>query len=422
MEFEALLREHQNAIERFVKFKISDPFDADDILQETYLTAANKFDTLHNKESFKPWILSIARNKCNDHFRKKSEILEIPLEAISEKALISSSHGLREVRIVRDTLALLGDKHQQILYLYFWKEMPQEDIAKTLDIPLGTVKSRLHAAKTKFKERYPYPPKGDLTMKETRKLPKIMPEYAIEKSEKAPFSVKWEELPGWFAVPKLGEKCTWSMYYAPSRACSHIYDMQVVGKAAVHGIEGVEITARESSYSDKNETIMRTFIAQLTDTHCRYLAALRTIDDVRHFITFLDGDAFMDIWGLGEDNCGNETNLSAKGLLTRNGSEITCAKDKEILDIAGRYEVTIGGKTFDTVCVMDIFPMEKGVLIEQYLDQNGKTILWRRFNRDDWAFDRYKQKWSEKLPENERITVNGETYVHWYDCITDYII
>ena len=63
-----------------------------------------------------------------------------------------------------------------------------------------------------------------------------------------------------------------------------------------------------------------------------------------------------------------------------------------------------------------------GVVSEQFLDKNGKTILWRRFNRDDWAIDRYKKLWSEQLPENDRITVNNTTYVHWDDCISDYIL
>lgn len=56
------------------------------------------------------------------------------------------------------------------------------------------------------------------------------------------------------------------------------------------------------------------------------------------------------------------------------------------------------------------------------MDENGRTILWRRFNRDDWAMDRYSKPWSQLLPENERMLVSGETYVHWYDCITDYIL
>ena len=57
------------------------------------------------------------------------------------------------------------------------------------------------------------------------------------------------------------------------------------------------------------------------------------------------------------------------------------------------------------------------------MDRNGRTVLWRRFNKDDWAIDRFGGKlWSEKLPENEQITVNGETYVHWYDCISEYVL
>ena len=44
-------------------------------------------------------------------------------------------------------------------------------------------------------------------------------------------------------------------------------------------------------------------------------------------------------------------------------------------------------------------------------------MLWRRFNRDDWAIDRYGKPWSALLPDNEQITVNGQRYVHWYDCI-----
>lgn len=41
---------------------------------------------------------------------------------------------------------------------------------------------------------------------------------------------------------------------------------------------------------------------------------------------------------------------------------------------------------------------------------------------DDWIFDKYRQKWSEKLPSNEQIIVNNKVYVHWYDCISDYVL
>ena len=42
-----------------------------------------------------------------------------------------------------------------------------------------------------------------------------------------------------------------------------------------------------------------------------------------------------------------------------------------------------------------------------------------KHNRE--GFPRCGKLWTELLPDNERLTVNGETYVHWYDCVTDYI-
>ncbi len=421
-EFENLLEAERRSVERFVRFRMSSKADADDVLQEVFLTAYQKFSQLKNKEAFKAWIISIARNKCNDYFRRKATQHEFSIDELTEKELSDGRYGASVVNIVRETLSLLGDKDKQILYLYFWKEMQQSEIAKRLHIPVGTVKSRLHTAKQNFKNKYPYRTdvlKGDRSMK---KLPEFIPAYKIEASIEAPFAVKWEELMGWFLVPKLGEKMSWGMYDIPSRKCSHVYDMQVIGKAKVHGIEGVELTAQEASYADKNDGINRTFIAQLTDTHCRYLATLRNDGDVRQYITFLDGEEFLPNWGFGEDNCGNEINLAAKGDIQRTGTVVTSVNKDFLLDIVGRYTVTIGRKSYDTVCVMDIETYNCGVVSEQFLDKNGKTILWRRFNRDDWAIEYYQKKWSEILPENDRLTVNGRTYVHWYDCITDYIL
>ena len=421
-EFESLLEKERISIERYVRFRLADRNEAEDVLQEVYLAAFRKFRDLKKKESFKAWVISIARNKVNDHFRKKAARFEIPIDQLKETEISDTRHGFSAVHTVRETLSLLGDQDKQIIYLFYWKEMPQAEIAKRLNIPVGTVKSRLHTARNNFRDHYPYhysSMKGADTMK---KLPEYLPEYRIEADAREPFDVKWEELMGWFLVPKLGEKISWGMYDIPSRKCDHIYDMEVTGKAKVHGIEGVELTAREADYSNKEEVINRTFVAQLTDTHCRYLATLRTDGDVRNYITFLDGEEFMECWGFGEDNCGNETNLSRKGDITRKGSEVTSVPKDFLLDIVGRYAVTIGGKTYDTVCVMDIETYNCGVVSEQFLDRNGRTILWRRYNRDDWAIDRYGKPWSEQLPDNDRLTVNGTTYVQWYDCITDYIL
>ena len=430
IEFEALLQEQLPVLKRFVHYKVNNHQDAEDIIQEVCLTATLSFESLKNRDSFKSWLLGIANNKCKDYYRRQAKVLELPLEELSETVLGVGRLGIREQSVVQDTLDTLGDKEKQILYLYFFKCLPQEEIARKLAVPLGTVKSRLHYAKEKFKAQYPYPPKEKVEemrrenmSKFEKRLPQLMPEYKIEPSDKAPFSVKWEELMGWFLVPKLGESLSWGMYDIPSRKMDYHYDMKVTGRAMVHGIEGVEIEVKETDGNgNKGPNIERTFVAQLTDTHCRYLATLREQNGLKQYITFLDGDAFMPNWGFGEDNCGNETNLSPKGDINRNGAEVTSVDKDFLLDIVGRYNVTINGKTYDTVCVMDIETYNTGVVSEQFLDKNGKTVLWRRFNRNDWAIERYGKLWTEQLPDNDRLMINGQTYVEWYDCISDYVL
>lgn len=423
--FDMQLAAVYTAVERYVKYKLNGNPDAEDLLQDICLAAYLKYDQLEKKESFKSWILSIARNRCADYFRKKGGSREVPLEMIPESKLVYGRRGWIVSTPVEDTIELLTDRDREILRLFYWQKMSLAEISEKLDIPVGTVKSRLNTARMHFKEQYPYPPKGESSM---TKLPKIMPKYTIEPLNEIPFTCKWEEMQGWLIIPKLGEKLSWAMYDFPERTRTNWCEMSVIGRTEIHGIEGVEISAVQYGEGEDRdpgfeESMERRLVAQLTDTHSRYLAESHTENGVRKVYTFLDGDAFLNNWGFGEDNCGNEVNLEPKGLLSREGNTITGRTPKEVVDVVGRYKVSINGKTYDTVCVMDIQCFNDAVVSEQYVDRNGRTVLWRRFNKDDWAIDRFGGKlWSEKLPKNERITVNGETYVHWYDCISDYIL
>lgn len=423
--FEAQLAAVYTGVERYVKYRLNGGPDAEDLLQDICLTAYLKYDQLEKKESFKSWILSIAKNRCTDYFRKKGTNREVPLEAIPESKLVYGRRGWVVSTPVEETMELLTDRDREILGLFYWKQLSLAEISEKLDIPVGTVKSRLNTAREHFRKQYPYSPKGENIM---TKLPKVAPHYTIEKLDEAPFACKWEELQGWLIIPRLGEKLSWGMYEAPTGKRTEYTEEEVVGKAEIHGIEGVEIVAMQYDSEDYYRTgsidkLERRLVAQLTDTHSRFLAESHMEDGVRKVYTFLDGEAFMNNWGFGEDNCGQETNLAAKGLLKREGNVVTGHTPKEVVDVVGRYKVTINGKTYDTICVMDIQCFNDGVASEQYVDQSGRTVLWRRFNHDNWAIDRFGGKpWSEKLPDNERITVNGELYVHWYDCISDYVL
>lgn len=231
-EFEMLLSECKNAIERFVRYRIPLKDDADDILQEIYLTAWLKKDLVKKKSSFKAWCIRIAQNKCNDYFRTKTKPSEISLDVLPEDQYVYTRFGIAEESIVHETLQQLSVNDKEVLQLYYFRGFSQAEIAEKLHIPTGTVKSRLHTAKCHFRTNYPYTPKekGDFMMK---KLPKTIPSCTIKKSEKMPFSVKWEELWGLFIIPVIGEKRVWGIYETDTKECTEWGELEVVGKAMV---------------------------------------------------------------------------------------------------------------------------------------------------------------------------------------------
>lgn len=430
-EFERLLQTHFGPLERFIKFRMSGTGDAEDMLQEVCLTAYEKYYTLRDHDKFKPWILQIARNKCRNYFlAKKPE--QIPLDTV-EPYLADSLCG--PVEAVHDTLNMLSGKERDVLELTYFIGLFQAEIAQKLRIPVGTVKSRMHTAKNHFRSIYPYTEEGNDSMKN---LPTTMPEYTITPSTEAPFAVRYEESPGWFIVPRLGEKCKWAMYDQPSKKRTMSVDTEAVGLTQIHGIEGVEIRCTEhnpvpSEQVGNRADVERTFVAQLTASHCRILAETHVgTDGVKKLHTFMDGDEFLTNWGYGPDNEGVKVSLSQKGIMERFESTVTMTEPfasqllpEAPMDIVGRYTVTVDGKAYDTVLLMLVETWDNGtasVMAETYIDANGRTILWRRFNRNDWVFHHFGKLWTEILPDNERVTINGQIYVHWYDCITDYII
>ena len=428
-EFEILLASGRTAVERYVRAHIGSRADAEDILQETYMAAFQGFAALKNRDAFLPWVLGIARRKCADWYRTQARRKEILMDQLPEQA-----GEVPAPSAVEETLDTLPERDRLMLRLFYRDMLSQKQISDQLRIPEGTVKSRMNAARTRFRAAYPYPPKGEITMiqKNELNLPEILPEYSIVWKDEPAFSVECEELPGWFIIPRPGEKIRWGIYDLPSRRLDVSYDMAVTGPASVHGLEGMAVSAKviqPAPAADDKDPISDaveasnggseewTFIGQIRDGYARFLSAEHVEDGVRTLSTFLDGDEFMDNWGYGDENRGTPVHREPQGKITRKGPAVSAPEGGCLTDVAGRCELTLDGKTYDTVCVMDLGSYNDGTVSEQYLDRGGKTILWRRFNRDDWATDRYGKNWSELLPGNEQITVNGQKYVHWYDCL-----
>ncbi|MGN1345545.1 MAG: RNA polymerase sigma factor [Eubacteriales bacterium] len=426
-ELETLLTENYGALQRYIKFRIADRTAADDLVQDVCLTVLTHGETLRQPESFRPWLYRIARNRLNDFYRTSSR--EIQTDKMDCIGVGRCSHGMTQHEAVAETLAVLRDADRELLMLCYMSDLTQKEAAEQLGIPLSTLKTRLTAARERFRDHYPYPKERKKTNMKKTNFPACIPDYTITQRDDAPFEVLHEAIIGWGIVPRLGEKCAWAAYDFPEKRLTETVELEVTGRAEVHGMEGVEIRTVESGWDSGQNIVFaaketeRRFVAQLTDTHCRLLAESHIEDGVTKYYTFLDGAPFLDNWGYGEDNCGFETHLKASGAIVKQGNTVTVRAEKnQVIDLCGRFEVTIGGKTYDTVCLMDIETYDTRVMTETYIDHLGRIVLWRRFNCNDWGYGRIGQLWTERFPNNETVTIGGETYVHWYDCIYDWII
>lgn len=257
-----------------------------------------------------------------------------------------------------------------------------------------------------------------------KKLPTTMPTYTIEQSKQPVFEVKCESLRGWEIVPRLNETASFARYVLPQKTIRDIVDLKVIGQSEIHGIDCVLIEAHQYStkYQPDSYDKINYLAAQLTENHSRLLAEWHYHDGVLKQTTFMDGDTFFDVFGCGENNIGREIHLTPKQAIVKNNNEICILKNETFYDVVGRYTVTINDKSYDTILIVDVESYEEGIVTEEYIDKNGRSVLFRRYNRNNWHFEQYGMLWEDILPDAERIYVNSEIFVHWVDSISTYIM
>lgn len=121
--------------------------DVEDAIQDALETAFKNINTLKEQKYFKTWMTRIIINKCYDILRKKSKVVPIESELMENNPDEKDYTGKVEMELILDKL----DKDlKDIVMLYYYNDFKQEEIANILNIPKGTVKSRLHRARNEM--------------------------------------------------------------------------------------------------------------------------------------------------------------------------------------------------------------------------------------------------------------------------------
>ena len=166
--FEQLVSRYQNKITGYAARMLNDSTEAEDVAQETFIKAYRSLASFRGESSFSTWLYRIATNLCIDRVRK---IKRSPKPAYSlDEPFDKEDKGGRELpdmtyepslsiereevrRQVRETVAEMPEKLRAVIVMCDIQGMSYENIAQVLDVPLGTVKSRLFHARADLARR-----------------------------------------------------------------------------------------------------------------------------------------------------------------------------------------------------------------------------------------------------------------------------
>lgn len=158
LAWEVLVRQEQARICSIAYGYLGDRDEALDLAQEIFVRVYRRLDSCRDAERFSSWLVSIARNACLDHLRRRKARppqRDIPAEEMSglrasgptpEDAWLRTSRQ----RLVHRALQGLSDINREIILLKDIQGLPLEEIAGMLELPLGTIKSRSSRARVEL--------------------------------------------------------------------------------------------------------------------------------------------------------------------------------------------------------------------------------------------------------------------------------
>ena len=158
--FEKLMQRYRKSVYYTLLKMVRNEEDAEDLTQEAFAKAFASIQNFDAQYSFSTWLFRIATNNCIDFIRKK-KLQTLSIHAGNESG---TSSGISDVKdedmnpnermlsdqrkkIVHEAVEKLSPRYKQLIELRFFQELSYEEIAETLELPLGTVKAQLHRAK-----------------------------------------------------------------------------------------------------------------------------------------------------------------------------------------------------------------------------------------------------------------------------------
>lgn len=145
---------HQEPVFRLAYLLLGDPDEAEDITQETFVRAYGALKRFDAERPLQPWLLRIASNLAHNRHRSIGRYLSALTRFArqdTDKIKQTSRRPDEDSQALWQAVQQLAKPFQEVIYLRYFLDMSEEEMVEALDVPAGTVKSRLHRALMKLR-------------------------------------------------------------------------------------------------------------------------------------------------------------------------------------------------------------------------------------------------------------------------------
>jgi len=153
-EFQEFWTQAADKVRAYMFCVCDNPADADDMTQDCGVRALRAWNQFNGTASRKAWLFGIARRTRVDWLRnKKRENKTIKSQKVEQQSkTVSEESNIKNIDKVWDAVKNLNEEYSEVIHLRFAAGLSYEQIAHTLEIPIGTVRSRLHRGLKAIKE------------------------------------------------------------------------------------------------------------------------------------------------------------------------------------------------------------------------------------------------------------------------------
>lgn len=156
---ERLVRMHETGVFRLALSIVGEAAEANEITQETFIAALRSLRSYEDRKSFKAWLYTIALNHARSHLRKRKVMDRLKATVSALFRIESQKRNLPEEDVIQseeeaalwNAMNTLDERHRIVLVLRYFHDFSVTEIAGMLDLPEGTIHSRLHTARERMR-------------------------------------------------------------------------------------------------------------------------------------------------------------------------------------------------------------------------------------------------------------------------------